>query len=215
MESPKKKVNFKPQLNAEVLMGLKGKEKQEMPIVETSDARREVLDCYHTMEREFRWNSISSPWDKWILVNIGVILSIWHFSSNLNQWNNCTQEHSRMIFTMFYNLYGTGNDQSERMSAKVLESPWYATYYPFYSDSWERLDVPGEEWWQCGWQGEHMENSGYLPISIKAFQYLNNYCDQIHVYQCNINTRDFDTARSYRWEAENKERKVITFLLSP
>lgn len=123
LESPKKKVNFKPQLNAEVLMGLKGKEKQEMPIVETSDARREVLDCYHTMEREFRWNSISSPWDKWILVNIGVILSIWHFSSNLNQWNNCIQEHSRMIFTMFYNLYGTGNDQSERMSAKVLESP--------------------------------------------------------------------------------------------
>lgn len=104
-------------------MGLKGKEKHEMPIVETSDARREVLDSYHTMEREFRWNSISSPWDKWILVNIGVILSIWHFSSNLNQWNNCTQEHSRMIFTMFYNLYGTGNDQSERMSAKMLESP--------------------------------------------------------------------------------------------
>lgn len=50
----------------------------------------------------------------------------------------------------------------------------------------------------------------------KAFQYL-SYDHYDHIYVClwDISTRHFDTAGSYRREAENKEIKDITFILFP
>lgn len=98
----------------------KGKEKHEMPIIETLTyhqmSSRLSPDCRKGVQAEFNEVTVGQEdssehtgYEDHLVLKLTL---------DLKQWNNCIQEHSRMILFIFYNMYSTGNEQSEKMSAK-------------------------------------------------------------------------------------------------